>query len=307
MLITGAIFIITLAVLSSPILIRNLNLFDKPLYTPLPSLRLAERYADPELNAWRWVHFDGPVTVRELVSLHGKKWVIRKEIEIWIKVIFKVFLLNIFLTLLILRGMITDRKKLNWKPISLAFLLMIEPLFSALYWRQETRYLWPIYPSQIFIFGLIFREFFSFDRSSNKKSSPPEFKSYLYAMLLLILVQGLTSSGISWKSSVREARKPSPGWSDRTRQTPSGSVIITNDPWSTAWYSERYAVMCPIGSHDDLLKVIEIYKPDYYLDTGTGFKKAKPSFSGSELELIAKGSPGEGEWLFYKVRIPGIQ
>ena len=78
---------------------------------------------------------------------------------------------------------------------------------------------------------------------------------------------------------------------------------MTYEPWSAAWYSGNPAVMCPVGSRSDLEKVIELYKPDYYLRTGNDFIEAEPAFTDEELTLSAGIKYQEGDWEIYKINI----
>ena len=87
-----------------------------------------------------------------------------------------------------------------------------------------------------------------------------------------------------------------------------GSVVITDDPWSVAWFTERYSVICPAGERDDLKTILDIYEPDYYLHTGRGYGGGNPAFIDNDLELLANGKAKcefhvnePVDWAFYKL------
>jgi hypothetical protein len=268
--------LITLSLIS-PLIINDLEQFGKFPNTPLPLLRLFERYDSGVMQPWRTVHFDGPVTYRELAGLHGIGWVIIQELLIWIKIAVKILLLNVPLVVMLLAGVFLYRKFLRW------------PIF------------WPVYPVLIVLAGLLLLDVNANREPDSTSSFENLYRKSIGVFLACSIIFGAVSCIMLWKNTFETAREPQPQWITSTRQIPSGSIIMTYDPWSAVWYSENLVVMCPVGSREDLEKVLEIYKPDYYLRTGEGFTEAKTEFEDDELTLVAGKDKPDNEWAFYKI------
>jgi hypothetical protein len=298
------IYVIVTIALCSPILIRNMNLFGKFIYAPQPLLRLAERYAIPDINTWRSVHFEGPVTINDLISRYGISWLVKNELIIWAKVFVKINLLNLPMSILAIILLFMKKQKGQLLLLVILLLSALEPLFSALYWRQETRYLWPLYPVLILLAGMLIKNIKIY-AGNGIESLKQRLPIYVISVFLIAsLIYGAAFNIKLLDRSWKEARTDTPGWVAAFGEIPHDAVFITNSPWPVAWYSERCAVICPIGTRDDLLKVINIYKPDYYLDTGEGFINTNPPFLNNELELIARGGKKEPGWVLYKLKMP---
>ena len=291
------LFSIITLILCSPILLRNYSLYGKVLYTPITSLRLAERYSGPELNAWRWVHFDGPVTLKEMMSIYGRGSIISKELIIWIKIAVKIILLNAPLFVLLIASLFMNRRKGESVIFVVLLLSMIEPVFSVLYWRQESRYMWSIYPCLILLTGMLL-----VNLNMNPRKGKVLIANIVSVLLIAGIINGIYGGFKIATESLKSAEYKAPGWVEVAGNIEAGSVIITNDPWSVAWYSGKYAVIYPIGTREDLMKVVEIYKPDYYLNTGEGFQGETPQFLNEELELIAGSDKKYTQWFFYKIK-----
>jgi hypothetical protein len=295
------LFLIVVLLLVSPIFIRNLSISGKLLESPLPAIRLADRFNSPHLNPWRSVHFDKPLTYREMIELHGSTWVMKQEILVWVKTVVKVFLLNFPLALLVFTGIIMFFREIKWQKYILPMILMVEPVFSALYWRPETRFLWPVFPCLIWLAGLIISDFYNIDRLEKSRGKARIVK-IIPALIVLSLIYGIPGAISTSYSSLRTAQSPTPGWVNITKSIPESSVIMSHDSWSAAWYSERYAVICPIGDRDDLQQVLDSYHPDYYLVTGRGFTDKNSPLTPDDLELVEKGVQNDSEWAFYRLR-----
>ena len=49
---------------------------------------------------------------------------------------------------------------------------------------------------------------------------------------------------------------------------PDDAVVMTDNPYAVAWYSQRKAICCPGGPREHLLRVVNCYRPTFFLHTG---------------------------------------
>jgi hypothetical protein len=305
-----AVFFILLICLTSPYWIRNLILFGKLLYSPLSSLRLSEHYGGLPYGTWSTMRMDNPLTYSEIISIHGFSGLIKSELAIWLKAAKLVWKMYNPILLIVLACIIINRNKINWKLYAPALLLMIEPIFiTFLFWTVETRYLWPLYPCLLYIMCLIIND--TNDYATINPANRWSKRIRILAVLLIVfsLIYGAFRSQVPIRRSLFFANIPTPNWIHVVREIEPGSVVLSDDPWSVSWYSERCSVICPAGERTDLLTVLDMYKPDYYLHTGRGYGGGQPAFIGDDLDLIDKGEALceyhldlPVEWAFYKLK-----
>lgn len=106
-----------------------------------------------------------------------------------------------------------------------------------------------------------------------------------------------------WAKAFTLARTDTPSWVVAARAIPADAVVLTNDPFSVAWWSNRNAVIIPRGTVSELDQVLARYRPSYYLDTsgtaGTYAFRVK-----RDLEKVASSGPGESRWAIFRIVRP---
>jgi hypothetical protein len=314
------IYLIIFAVSISPYLVFNQANFGKPLGVVHSALRLVDRYGGLPYGTWYTVRIDKPVTYSEVKSVFGMSGLVKKEIILWVRAGWKLFIMNPAIVLFVFCALIALGKKLNWKLYIPAFLLMIEPVFvTAFFWRVEIRFLWPVYPCLLFMTGLIISDFTRWSESITRTKQLAIYRNIFIVLIILSLLFSLKNSRSAILTGITFAKLTIPTWIEPIKQTPPDSVILTDDPWSVAWLTEHKSVICPAGSRDDLDIVLNMYKPDYLLITGraeiglksTGLEGYDVALKDSEIELIDSGESyndfsvyKQYPWKFYRIINP---
>lgn len=304
------LYAIASGLLISPYFIMNYLNSGNLLSAPLSALRLAERYGGLPYGTWYTMRLGEPVTYSEMIQTHGFWGLVIKELQILKKGLWELLKLNIPLVFIVVTGLLIMRSRISWKQYAPAFFMMIEPVFTAImYWHVEMRYLWPIYSCLIYITAHLIRDFKIWEQSVSRTDQLRRFRNGFAILLIIAFVFGFIRVQLPIRGGFFFATKPLPTWIESVSSIPETAVVITDDPWSSAWLAERRSVMCPAGERWELQKVIDAYRPDYYLHTGRGYGGGEPAFEESDLELIDKGESycehnfdAPVEWRFYKIR-----
>jgi len=298
-----AVFCAASFFLACPYFARNILLFGSPIYHQQLSFRLPLRYGG--MNPYGLVRFDQPVTFAEMRRLHGLFKIIEKEILTWMFSLKGVFKLNAVLTVLAPIGFLFCIRRRNWKYYILGFLPMIEPLFStAVYWHIEQRYLFPLYPCFLFIAGLILNSLSEEKCFQGIGARPYRFRLAAAVFLVGSFVCAYGDNVPRWVGRLGEIEitKPLPSWVDTViEKVPEDSIIMSDHPWTVCWTTRRNSIITPFGDLADLQKVIEIYKPAYYLHTWLRNRTPTPYITEKDHELIASGMYDGKEWRLYKL------
>lgn len=301
------IFFAVLALVSSPYWVRSLVLSGKPLYSLMPLLRLSERYDGLPGKTFHTVRFGKPLSYREMIEIHGPVNLIKREISIWASTCGGVIWLAPGILLLVVLGAAMQVGRRNWRDYAAPLLLLAEPLFSCgIYLRCEQRYLWPVFPVLIYLLAVVVRDF----RISRRDELSPGWAGRMQSMSGLILILsflwGTTQATRNWRGAFIHGARLPPSWIPAVRQTPENAIVLTDNPWAVAWYGERKAVVCPVINRGDLLQVVRIYLPTYYLSTGYlndyfPVERRVVAFSSADLELLASGEHEKTPWALFKI------
>lgn len=300
-----ATFLVLVSVLTSPYWVRNLILFGKPLFSPSAVARLAIRYGGMPYGEFTTVRFGQPLTYGEMLQIHGIGGMVRKDLAMIGETAGRALLQNPPIYLLILVAPVVFPAWRTRREYLLAVLAVAEPIFAAaLYWHVEARYLWPIYPCLLYLAALGVRDYRL--RPMPRESRLPRV-AIAAGLLVLAVGYGVFHGQRAWGWFVQEARETPPAWVQQVAATPPDALILTDDPFSVAWYADRKAVRLPGGPRQDLLRVLQLYRPTHCLLTGLGARERGPlAFGQGDLRLLAAqdASGHQAAWQFYQTEIP---
>jgi hypothetical protein len=299
-----ATFAAAFAVLTAPYWVRNLVLFGDPLYSVSAGSRLAERYGGLPFGVHWTLRFDHPLSVREMVAIHGALGLVTKEIRSWLQTAEGLVALNPAVFVSAALGATIYLRRRSWSSYALAAMLMSEPVFAAgFYWHYEARYLWPAYVGLLSICGTVLHDATRTGQAQLLDARRSRIKRIGVGLLLVALIWGAVDAARKWTAAFKIARQSEPAWVAAVRSTPPDAVVLTDLANPVVWYTERQAVNCPGGSRADLVTVLETYHPTHYLETGYArFGLAGAQFGKDELEPIALGESRGRQWAFYRLR-----
>jgi hypothetical protein len=83
------------------------------------------------------------------------------------------------------------------------------------------------------------------------------------------------------------ARTPAPAWVDAVRSLPSNVLVMSDQPPAISW-ARRHSMVLPVDERSDLLTILRMYRPGYYLDLRT--VPALTIWTTDELEPVASGA-----------------
>ena len=152
-----------------------------------------------------------------------------------------------------------------------------------------------MFPCPLFLGCLAARDFAAWGVSQMTPELAGRFRTF-FAMLVgcALVIGGLGAMEI-WRQSFRAAVQQSPPWVPALKALKPDAVVLTSDVPAVAWWSDRRAVICPVGSRADMATVIAFYRPDYYLALDP--EERGVAFRDTDLSLIDQG-PG---WKLYRI------
>jgi hypothetical protein len=299
------VFLTVFLAVSSPYWLRNMTLYGEPLHSPVPALRLAVRYDGDSDSTWRTVRFDRPMTYEELLKRLGWSRVVRHEAHLMIQSVIELSLLNPGVSLLALSAVLFPGSS-GWRNPLLLAALAVTPLFEAgIYAQIHPRYLWPVFPALIVMGGIGIRDYQAGPRDGLSEKLRGRARWWFALALGYTLLFGASSRMMNPLYSIGPppgakpgTEPPAPGWNAAARALPDEAILLTADPWHVAWWSEKMTVICPVGSREDLLTVLDTYAPTHFLELGIRDDPARDvGFLSEELEPLESG-PG---WTLYRI------
>jgi len=316
-------FFALLAAMTAPYWVYNLRLYGTPVYSPQTACRLSLHFNDTPHGysySFRW---DNPESMSELLERHGLLGLLEREAALWGRIIFFIGRLNFPLVVLALGAVVLAWRSTRWKDYLLPLAAMAEPILAPWYHHAEFRYLWPIYPCCLYLIGLAVRDGLFASAAEPKESvarvglAPldPAYgcvKKYglvaFGATLALAVPVGVHHARVPWLQGFNRALQAPPAWVEVVRAIPEDAVVMTDNPYTVAWHTQRLAVCCPGGPREHLLCVARAYGPTYFLHTGSPRNcqlHGELAFGAGELRPIAAGqAPEHGRsWQFSAIEL----
>jgi len=276
-------------VIISPLLIRNMQIFDDPSLSYYKNLMFTLGYGSNAYSDHYRVFWDGPPTLHALISDHGIQGIANKALttisQIWTGNHYFSYQPGIpgmmfsgIVVLVALGGAI------RWWRTPLAritlLLLLVTMLFSGLCFAYQYRYYLLV---TAFLFLFFFSVFLpSTGRSVNPFSERVSFTfrgclHYLgYAASFLFLFFLISFRTLPWLNNFENPREGEFPQGDVQfmnilleqviRHTESEERVFSCLPPCLAFHTNRQAVMVPYGSMKDVMNIARIYKVKYYLD-----------------------------------------
>ena len=298
-LVQGVGFLLLFAALTAPYWLTNLIEHGQALYSPIQGLRLPARYGLLPLDRWhRTLLYGAPAfTYGSVLHTIGARAMLKIELSHWRELAEAILALNPFIVAWAAAGALFIRRR-DWRVYALVAALCIPPVFDAMYWVVERRYLWPLLPCLLFMAWLTVRGF----RDWRSGGIGPRFALRLRRALGVVIAAALLAALVSfirsWRWDIIAARAPIPGWiSAVLRDVPPGAVVMTAAPPELDWWTRRKSVIAPLGPRRDVLAVAERYDAQYYLDTESNTPEHAVSFAPGDLRLVDRG-PG---WRLYVI------
>lgn len=308
-MIDGAIAGVAFLALTSPYWLTNLLEYGEPLYSPINRFHWPTRYGVyPWYEHHRAVLFDKPFeTFGSIIDRLGLVQVFRSELNYMRERAVALVQPNPFLLVPAVLGVILFRRR-DWRIYAAVLTLTISPLFDTMYWMVEPRYLLPLFPCLLFLGWLAVRNYREWARGAVRS----ELRLRVSAGFTAVLVgAALHAAVMGWpplRQEIDGARMAgTPGWKTILEQLPSDVVVMSDLPPAVSWWTSRKAIVTPIGDRADLLAVLRLYKPQYYLELGTLLTKPPLSaWSPGELERVAAGpawTAGGSPWTLDRIRV----
>ncbi len=278
---------------------RNLLLYGDPLYSPpFGSVRLGERYGFLPLGSFRTVRFGRPASYSEVVQTLGLGRLLLRDVKEVAKTLFYTICLNPAVALCAGTGVLFWKRE-GWRDLAEPAVLIPGILFEVgVYNHHEFRYLWPIYPCLLLLAWTSYRGFADWGTTQMTAVLAQRFRSAFALLAAGALMIGALGGIDLWARAYAEARREPPAWIKVVHALPESSVVLTNDVGAVLWWAERRAVICPLGTRDDLATVIAAYRADHYLGVGDGaLGERGVAFTKGDLEPLARG-PG---WALFRI------
>ena len=290
----GALTLLLTSVYWAP----NLAKYGTPIYSPIQGLRLPTRYLGREIyDELRTVSFGKtPYTYRRVVAEIGMREFVRREIARDVTIVVEVIRRGVIPLVVAFAGLILVRRR-HWFPYALALTMAIAPIFDSMYWIAEPRYLYPLYPIMLFASGLAIARYRACERWGVRAPLVHRLRVVFGLLLLATVVRTAVEVPLAAHQAIFQARTPPPAWAATVSALPADAVLLTSaSPTHVAWWSRHRVVVEPILSHDDLVAVMAMYKPQYYFDDRPN-DTDHARFETGELTPIASGDG----WRLYRI------
>jgi hypothetical protein len=291
----AALTVAVTALLTSPCWIGNLLRYGTPIYSVQPLMRLSERHGALPHGSFQTVRFGRPPTYTELIGMYGMRGLLGRELGVFYGAVKMTVRMNPYVCALAFLGSVVTVRKENWTWYAMAGAGTLSSfIFPAFYFGLEDRYFWPIFPCLLFTAGLVIRDLNIEGRYRARLSA------VVCILLALGVIYGSLYAAYEWNKSYRQASTPTPGWVTAVAAVPKEAVVLTNDPWSLAWYGGHKSVMIPAGPREDLMQVVEAYEPEYVLLIECSPKAF--AFTSGELRRLASSDKDGPRWILYRLK-----
>lgn len=283
-------------VLTSPYWAVNIVRHGAPIYSPIQRLRLPARYGTEPIGMFqRTVHFgEAPPTYRSIVAELGLRHVLQRELDM-IRLLEAALARRGVLVLGLVLMTLPFFRSNSWRLVAIAMALSIAPLFDAMWWLPEDRYLFPLFALYLFVAALGIGDYLASEGSFEPPALARRHRTAFALVAALLVASALLDSRWGWRSEFAAARRSRPAWTEAILALPVDARILTSDVPYVTWWTRRQAVIEPCGDRDQLEQVAALYHPDYYLDILPGPRVDRPPFEVGELTPV---TTGEGWQLF---------
>jgi hypothetical protein len=287
-----------MAALSASYWYPNIRDHGTPLYSPIQKLRLPLRYGLLPLDGYQaavYLHREVPA-YGEIARTVGVRTMLRRELDIVRLLPAPLFGRGALMFVWAIAGLIFLRRK-RWILATASVSLAIPAFFDALWWVPEPRYFYPTFPILIFLAALGTNDYLIVERAQLHPAVSRRFRLAFALLFTLIAVGTLLQARWGWRTEFAQAREPAPAWISAVESVPPDAVIMTSSPPRVSWWTARRTVIEPLGSRADLVEVLDMYRPGYYLDVAPGPRATRAPFEATELEPMSKGD----SWALYRI------
>lgn len=292
----AAITVGVTAVMIAPWLIRDVIEFETILFSHMSPARFVARYGGgPDgfrifpHGTWWTVRYSEPFELPELVARLGAHEVLLREVQLQCSIVVAVAGFLPAATGAALVALLRLARKREPMVLILAA-LFADPVVGGSYTSVDLRYLWPAFVPVIIAAALSLR--FS-----------SRWSVIVAAATIVSLMANARDAAALWEDRFVRSRLTPPAWgAEVAALVPSDARILTDDPWSAAWYAERSAVMAPTSSVEDLHEVIRRFRPDYFLWTSRDVGQGSVPFEDDELDALAGGTHLSRRWVLFALR-----
>ena len=289
-----------LALLTSPYWVTNLLQYGQALYSPIQGMRLPTRYDLIATDRFhRTLRFGAePFSYAAVVAAIGLRELLVREVLHWIDLLRGIVLQNPFVFVVAVLAAFRARR-FEWRLRAAMAALAIPPVFDASYWIAERRYLFALFPLVCFAAWLGVREW----RVRPSGRSWRRRRIVANALAAGALLWAAVPAARQWRWELIASRFEPPGWVTAVASLPDNAIVLTGYPPEVAWYARKRAVIAPLGTREDLVRVVTHYRPGYFLDLEPEMASRRVPFAPSDL---APAAVGEG-WRLHRIVMPGAQ
>jgi hypothetical protein len=295
-----------LTLLMLPLLVSNYVHFGD--VAPYHFLRLSERYDLLPYGQRRTARLGHPLTYAEILTHLGWVKLSLMDLGIGFHAIRHFIHQNLALLATIVLLLWWNRRPWPRRRWVLIGLIAAGPAFvGVFFWAPSSRYVMSIFVLLAFMFSVLVVQAGGLTLPALNKRWQ---RNVIRVLLVLIILRAGYHVTFNWVQAARQALHPLPHtWDSAVAATAPDARILADNPAWVAWYTDRLGIIAPAGPRDGFLKVLEVYKPDYYLFTDR-FRSApklnSSPFGPGELQLVASG--GAEPWRFYKInrKAPGL-
>ena len=287
-----------MALFSIPYWLPNLREHGTPLYSPIQELRLPFRYGVIPTETYQRVVYLGKTVpgYHAIAQMIGTRSMLRRELDI-VRMVPGALFGRGALVLVWAIAMLVFMRRRRWVLVLAALALAIPPFFDAIWWVPEARYFFPVYPIAIFIGALAVTDYRWVERREFRPAARVRFRRAFTLLCALVAIGTLLQTRWGWRSEFAMARTPEPAWIPAVDGLPADAVVLTTVPPQVSWWTSRPTVVEPEGTRADLVEVLRLYRPGFYLDLSPGARSNRPPFAPNELEPIGSGAG----WALYRL------
>ena len=291
-------FIAIFAALTAPYWLSNLLHFGQALYSPIQGLRLPTRYGIlPTDRFHRTVRYDAaPYTYQTIAALIGWRELFARELRHWGSVLWNIIAQNPFVVLPGVIGLAFAKRR-DWRLYAALVAVVIPPVFDSSYWIMEPRYLFSVFPVAVVLAWLAFRGYRETVWPTRSVERARRHVRVGAGLLASAALYSALPAARQWRWSLIASRFEGPTWVSAVSALPRDAVIMAATPPEVNWYTRRHVIIAPVGTHDDLERVLAVYAPSYYLDVEPASTTRRVPFQAGELTPIAAG----GDWKLWRI------